>query len=401
MVEPTAPPAPVVALESLPTSPMTRRRLLAGAGALGVLGLAGGLAATRVIGIGARPGDVLWQVRSGVGSPPGPALPSGALSPAESLGHQIVVDPRGRIIVARGTTVVGLDFMGKQIWSETLGGRLRLYPWGDLVLAASESAVWSLDPIPGNLKFGLSATDLGAPPQADGQPAQIGRIAVSESQAFVRLGSVTPAIDRAGRRVWPNPLPAPRAGAQYATSPLAADAKWLVTHDVFDATTHVGSSLRRPAAHSGPCAMTLCLHRILRGRPDGRRMRTRRMRGGRVMSGPTQPGASRRSGSTRLTSLSAMATTCGRSAFPRLCGVGHRLRSRLWGSSLEDLVLMAADKVYAYRTASTPYGPTRRGGPASPSRPTGPRSSPCRRRISSLWTPWVTPLGSAAAAQSS
>ena len=239
--EPTAPPAPVVELESLPTSPVTRRWLLAGAGALGFAGLAGGLAvATGLIGIGARPGALLWQVRSGVGSPVGLAPSPGVLSPAESLGHQIVVDPRGRITVARGTTVVGLDFMGEQIWSETLTGRVRLYPWGDVILAASESAVWSLDPLLGRRKFGLNAADLDAQPQLDGQPAGIGRIAISDSRAFIRLDTATIAIDRAGRRVWPQPLPAPPAGAQYATSPLAADATWLVTHDVFDATTHVG-----------------------------------------------------------------------------------------------------------------------------------------------------------------
>ena len=74
--EPTAPPAPVVPLESLPTSPVTRRRLLAGAGTLGFLGLAGGLAmATGLIRIGARPGD------RAVAGPVGRriAVPSGSL----------------------------------------------------------------------------------------------------------------------------------------------------------------------------------------------------------------------------------------------------------------------------------------------------------------------------------
>jgi hypothetical protein len=244
--EPTAPPAPVVALESLPTSPMTRRRLLAGAGAVGLLGLAGGLAvATGVISIGARaaapkPGSVLWLVRSGAGSAPGPSTSPGALSPAETLGQQIVVDPTGRIIVARGTTLVGLDFMGSQMWSRPLLDRVRLYPWGEVVLAASDSSIWSVQPQDGAMRLELSAADLDASTRPGAQRAVIGRIAVSPARAFVRLDAVTVAIDRGGGLAWPRPLSEPLAGTPYPISPLVADSQWLVTHDVFGTTTHVG-----------------------------------------------------------------------------------------------------------------------------------------------------------------
>jgi outer membrane protein assembly factor BamB len=352
--EPTAPPAPVVALESLPTSPVTRRRLLAGAGALGLLGLAGGLAATRVIGIGARaaapkPGRVLWQVRSGARSAPGPSTSPGALSPTETLGQQIVVDPNGRIIVARGTTLVVLDFTGTQMWSRPLSESVRLYPWGEVVLAASTSWIWSVRPQDGAMRLVLSAADLDASTRSGAQPAEIGRIAVSPARAFVRLDAMTVAIDRAGRLAWSRPLSEPPAGGPYPISPLVADSQWLVTHDVFGATTHVGVfdaavGLRKSAAQ----------HEVA-PRPD-----------------PTGPGPGPGPGPGRGPSgsdpawLESEGRIDGAYVFVR---DGYELRAvRLsdgdvgWQKSSEkpvvgiepfrDLVLLAADQLYAFGAAT-------------------------------------------------
>ena len=267
----------------------------------------------------------------------------------------------------------------------------------------------------GKLRFGPNAADLDAPPQPNGQPARIGRIAVSESQAFVRLDTVTIAIDRAGRRGWPQPLPAPPSGAQYATSPLAADAKWLVTHDVFDATTHVGLFAASTGHPQWAIRYDVVPPQDPQGGP-GRPPDEGRPGEGRPGEGPPGEGSPDEEGGDPAWRESQVRIN-ETHAFIRdgydLRAVGLTNSFRGWMTSsprpavgielVGDLVLMAADQVYAFETGSgdAVWVHQARGAriAVTPDRNTIVAVS--EEGVSALGTRWCSSMGSATAAKSS
>jgi outer membrane protein assembly factor BamB/predicted Ser/Thr protein kinase len=256
VVPPVPPGRATVPAQRKPDAPSTsgwpRRRVLAIGGLLGgsVVGAGVGMFAGRRGNQRANrpapsrlmssapppaPGDVLWRGRSG-------SRPTGVAAGGRDSGLPIIVD-RERIITARAAEVVALDVRGNTAWTRSLGdGDLHLYQWTDAVLVACPAWLRLLDAATGTelLSFDAASAEPSGNHNARSGSAQIGRIALSASRAFLNAGAATIAIDRNGRQLWRNPRP-PAVGALAPSSgtPLEAGEKWLVTHDVIGLRAHV------------------------------------------------------------------------------------------------------------------------------------------------------------------
>ncbi len=232
----------VVALEEHQTSGLSRRRMVALGGALGLAVAGAGVGTTAAVS-GIRrearaaesrsPGSILWQGTSrsaDEGVPPG-----------------VIVAGGNRLITANGADVRAVDRTGRPVWSRTLPSRLldvRL--WGDAVLASDARRLWLLDAATGGQRFAVNAADAeevaSRPDNPDNLQVEIYGMAVAAERAFLNLGTAMIAVDRGGRQVWRTPRPAPRDGRRpTASNPLAADPVWLVTEDLVNSSIEVGA----------------------------------------------------------------------------------------------------------------------------------------------------------------
>jgi outer membrane protein assembly factor BamB len=234
------PAEPSIVLDLPTRSPrITRRRVLAGAGAAGLATIGGvGLwLATRASGESGgaapsqpKPGTVLWQTRSG-------AQPTAG----GPLANRIIPDPARRVVAAKVSEVFALTTEGRRLWTHSLPERfVDAHAWEGGVLVADLAALWLLDTASGRQRFALDAAALakvGSGDTArDRAQSQVQRLVCSADRAFVRFKAATVALDAGGRTLWRNPA----AGQQPATAnPHAADATRLVTHARTGSTVEV------------------------------------------------------------------------------------------------------------------------------------------------------------------
>jgi outer membrane protein assembly factor BamB len=243
-----APPTPGW-IESVPdpaevtgSARISRRRVLALGGVLGLVAAGAGAGTTAVLaGVGpdARavwspsPGSILWQAtsrRTGSGVPAG-----------------IIVAAGNRIVTADGTDVRAVDRAGRTLWTRTLASRvLDIRRWGDGVLAADARRVWLLDAATGAQRFAVDAAGAeeaaSRSDNADHLQVEIYGMALAAGRLFLNVGTALVALDPTGRPLWRSPRPAARDGRRpTAGNPQAADATWLVTEDVAGTTAEVAA----------------------------------------------------------------------------------------------------------------------------------------------------------------
>ena len=186
-----------------------------------------------------RPGDVLWQARSGV-------TPSAATAGAHPSGIRIIVDPRGLIIAANGSEVYAVDIDGDRLWATPFPtGPLNLRQWGDAVLVSDSRTLWLLNAADGTEIFTVKAVDdedrASRNDNPDGVAVEVGAGAIAADRVFVGLGTATIAINRQGGPVWREPRPPRRNGRRPPSgAPLAAGGTWLLTHDKSDTVVQLG-----------------------------------------------------------------------------------------------------------------------------------------------------------------
>jgi outer membrane protein assembly factor BamB len=222
----TASTAPLGAVLEVPphSGRFSRRRMLAAGGVAGfaVLGGAGAWLAThdrtadRPAGaaISPRPGTVLWMAKSG-------AQPT-AGSPSAT---RIIPDGARRVVAARVSEVFAQTVEGRRLWTHPLSGRfVDAQAWEGGILVADMAGLWLLDLASGRQRFDF---DAAGSLKARGA---IQHVVSTFGRAFVKVDAATFALDDQGRALW----------QESAGSPLAADAKWLLTHDRTGAIVQVG-----------------------------------------------------------------------------------------------------------------------------------------------------------------
>jgi len=208
-------------LVSSPTPHPSRRRILVGASAFGVLLIGGGVSAVayrlrRNAAPAAGPdssgqssspapestppgerGRVLWQVASGAGNRQGGP---------DSSAMRVIIHRGSRIISAAGATVLASDTTERRVWTKNLPtSAVRLWQWGDAVIAADLRKLWLFDAQTGDERFAVDIAALeerNTGDNPDRLAVQIDRILVGEDRAFVGLGTATVAIDRTGQSTW-------------------------------------------------------------------------------------------------------------------------------------------------------------------------------------------------------
>ena len=201
---------------------LSRRRMLAAAGAAGLatLGGAGTWLAThrrtaRPVA-SSRPGTVLWLAGSG-------AQPT-AGDPAAT---RILPDTARRIVAAGMTEVFARTVAGRRLWTYRLPARfVDARAWADAVVVADRTGVTLLDAASGRSRF---AVDVTRSPAAAG-PVQ--RLVSAVDRVFVDGAVATVALDDRGQTLW----------RRAVGSPLAADPTWLLTHGRTGASLAVGLS---------------------------------------------------------------------------------------------------------------------------------------------------------------
>jgi serine/threonine protein kinase len=210
---------PVTALVPRPS----RRRILIGASAFGVLLAAGGVTAvayrlrphnspsnagqtstepsetvppsTSTSGQSER---VVAMFASGsAGKPPGP----------DSSAARIIVHQGKHVITAAGPTVLATTTKEQRVWSKPLGtNAVRLWQWGDAVLAADQRTLWMLDSQTGDRRFELDIAGIEERDHAADNPdrmtVQIDRIVTGDDRALIGVGTATIALNRTGQVVW-------------------------------------------------------------------------------------------------------------------------------------------------------------------------------------------------------
>jgi outer membrane protein assembly factor BamB len=212
----TTPIGMVLDLPPPPAQPSRRRLLVAGAVAgVAVLGGVGAWFGTRgrdgtrdpVAGATAPPGTVLWQAKSG-------ARPAGAAGAA-----RIIPDPTGRVVAVNASEIYAQTAAGRRLWTRALPAQfVDAHAWQDAVLVAATSRLWLLDAASGEQRFAVDVA------------GGIRGVVPSGEHAFLAVASAAAAVDGQGRTRWRQP----------AGSPLAADSRWLLTHDRADDTVQVG-----------------------------------------------------------------------------------------------------------------------------------------------------------------
>jgi Protein kinase domain/PQQ-like domain len=195
----------------------SRRRLLIGTGVLAGLAFAGTAAElyrrrrpatsaaspvpagspTNTAAASGPPGRMLWQVNSGSdGRPMGP----------DSSAVRVWIDRGERIITVAGSTVIAGGTTGSRLWTVSLPATsIRLWPWGDLVLAGDLRRLWLLDAQTGQQLVTLepaATEEKNTGDNPDRMTVQIERIMPAGDQALIGLGTATVAIDRSGKVLW-------------------------------------------------------------------------------------------------------------------------------------------------------------------------------------------------------
>jgi outer membrane protein assembly factor BamB len=222
----TASAEPLGVVLNLPPRPgrLSRRRLLATSGAVGfaALGGAGAWLATpertedrpASVATPPRPGTVLWLARSG-------AYPT-AGSPSAT---RIIPDGAGRVVAASVSEVFAQTVEGRRLWTHPLPGRfVDANAREGAVLVADTTGLSLLDRASGRQRF---TVDTASSLRAWGA---VRHVVSSGDRAFVDMDTGTVALDEQGRTLW----------EQAAGSPLAADARWLLTYDRTGDTVQVG-----------------------------------------------------------------------------------------------------------------------------------------------------------------
>jgi outer membrane protein assembly factor BamB len=209
----------------------SRRRILAAGGVAGfaVLGGVGAWLATHdrtaerpaSAAPSSRPGTVLWLATSG-------AQPTAGGPSA----NRIIPDGARRVVAASVSEVFARTVEGRQLWTHPLPARfVDAHPWQGAVFVADMTGLWLLDPASGRQRFAVDAGSLKV-------RGAIQHLVSSVERAFVEADASTVALDDQGHRLWHEP-----------GSPLAADSRWLLTHDRTGATVQVG--LRDAATGQG------------------------------------------------------------------------------------------------------------------------------------------------------
>jgi tRNA A-37 threonylcarbamoyl transferase component Bud32 len=205
----------------------SRRRILVGASASGVLLIGAGVSA------------LAYRLRPQGAPPLGPASPGAASrEPVESSPQatgvpdlpervvalfasgaagkppgtqgsaaRIIVYQGRHVITSAGSTVLATGFKQERLWSKNLPtSAVRLWQWGDAVLAADQRTLWMFDAQSGAQRF---ATELAAIEERnhagdnpDRMTVQIDRIVTGEDRAMVELGTATVALNRTGQSMW-------------------------------------------------------------------------------------------------------------------------------------------------------------------------------------------------------
>jgi outer membrane protein assembly factor BamB len=216
--------APLGVVFDVPTRAgrFSRRRMLATGGAgLMVLGVSGWLASQdrttdRQASVTKSPqaGTVLWLATSGADPTAG--------GPGAT---RIIPDGQKRIVAAQPMEVYAQTVTGRRLWNHPLPGRfVDAHAWQGAVLVADTARLWLLDPASGRQRF---AVDIADSLKAEGA---IGNVVPSGERAFVSMQTAIVAVDDRGQLIW----------HQAGSSPLAADATSLLTHERSGATVRVG-----------------------------------------------------------------------------------------------------------------------------------------------------------------
>jgi predicted Ser/Thr protein kinase len=176
------------------------------------------------------PGSIVWRAHSGATAVGLSA--AGLVSPT-----RIIVDRGERLIATNSAGVFAITLDGEPVWSQTLaGGSINLWPWGDAILVTDSRRLWLLDAANGTIRFLINAADdetsdsLGD--NREGLPIQLTGVVLSASTAFVGLNTATVAFDRDGGRLWRRSRPNPRNGIRPPEgAPIATLGRYLLLHD--------------------------------------------------------------------------------------------------------------------------------------------------------------------------
>jgi serine/threonine protein kinase/outer membrane protein assembly factor BamB len=163
-----------------------------------------------------QPGEVIWQLDSG-------AAALGLSSGTHSAGGRILVDAR-TVVAATGSDVVAIRPDQSPGWRAGLSsGLVALRRWGPDILVNDARRLWLLDSNTGTPRFVANIVEAEEKIVGSGKVIEIGEIAVAPDRVFVSLGTSTVAIGRTGLTEWRLARPG---------GPAAADAKWVLMHDV-------------------------------------------------------------------------------------------------------------------------------------------------------------------------
>jgi serine/threonine protein kinase len=162
------------------------------------------------------PGEAIWQLDSG-------AAALGLSSGKHSAGGRILVDAR-TVVAATGSDVVAVRPDQSPGWRAGLSsGLVALRRWGPDILVNDARRLWLLDAATGTQRFVANLVEAEERIVGSGKVIEIGEIAVAPDRVFVSLGTSTVAIGRTGATEWRLAGPG---------GPAAADAKWVLMHDV-------------------------------------------------------------------------------------------------------------------------------------------------------------------------
>jgi len=244
----------------------SRRRILVGASAFGVLLVGGGISAvayrlrpkqvpaagpnttpaSSAPPVAAEPGlppRVLWKLASGAGGkPPGP----------DSSADRIIVYKGSSIITAAASAVFATNPQEQRVWTKNLiTSGVRLWRWGDAILAADLRKVWMFDAQTGDQRFEVDIVTIeerNTRDNPDRMAMQIDRVITGDDRAMICLGTATIAIDRTGQIAWRVPRPASGGRRTPPPLPFALTGGYMISRES-------GSESRLTARLSGNGAL--------------------------------------------------------------------------------------------------------------------------------------------------
>ncbi len=236
---------------------LTRRALLVGASAFGVAAIGGGV----VLSLRQRPlspSDTagLGPEASALTSPTAPAVTSRRLAwqvavDAEersgapgAMAEHVMIDRGQRLIWSSGSTITAKDSADRPVWDRQLAATaVRLWAWGDTVLAGDARRLWLIDALKGDQQFVEDLAEEEEKEHSRDNPdrivVQIQRVMIAGDLAVVSLGTAIVALDRACNIVWR----APRQVSGGRRTPLPVTVAANTTHLVTRSESRV--ALRR------------------------------------------------------------------------------------------------------------------------------------------------------------